>query len=88
VLTLPVAVHKMTGMPAARLGLKDRGCVRQGCVADLTLFDAATVRDVGSFTDPHHYPEGIPWVLVNGEPVVAAGVFTKARPGRVVRRVP
>ncbi|MBX9928131.1 MAG: amidohydrolase family protein [Gemmatimonadaceae bacterium] len=86
VLTLPSAIHKMTGMPAARLGLRDRGCVRQGCVADLTLFDAATVRDVGSFTDPHHYSEGLPWVLVNGEPVVANGVFTKARPGRVVRR--
>jgi N-acyl-D-aspartate/D-glutamate deacylase len=55
-------------------------------VADLTLFDAARVTDVGTFTDPHHYPEGIPWVLVNGEPVIANGVFTAARPGRVIRR--
>ncbi len=85
VLTLPQAVHKMTGMPATRLGLPDRGCVRVGCVADLTLFDAATVRDVGTFTDPHHYPEGIPWVLVNGEPVIANGALTPARPGRVLR---
>ncbi len=86
VLTLEEAVHKMTGMPAARLRLSDRGCLRAGCVADLTIFDAATVRDVGTFTDPHHYPEGIPWVLVNGEPVIANSVFTSARPGRVIRR--
>lgn len=86
VLTLEQAVHKMTGMPAARLNLRDRGCLRAGCVADVTIFNAATVKDVGTFTDPHHYPEGIPWVLVNGEPVIADGVFTAARPGRVVRR--
>lgn len=86
VLTLEEAVHKMTGMPAARLRLTDRGCLREGCVADVTIFDALKVRDVGTFTDPHHYPEGVPWVLVNGEPVVANNVFTAARPGRVVRR--
>ena len=88
VLTLPQAVQKMTGMPAARLGLLDRGCVRDGCVADLALFDAEKVRDMGTFTDPHHYPEGIPWVLVNGEPVIADGVLTAARPGRVLRHEP
>ena len=88
VLTLPQAINKMTGMPAARLGLRDRGCLRQGCVADVTIFDASKVRDVGTFTDPHHYPEGIPWVLVNGEPVIANNVFTSARPGRVIRRPP
>lgn len=86
VLTLEQAVHKMTGMPAERLKLRDHGCLRAGCVADVTIFDAATVRDVGTFTDPHHYPVGIPWVIVNGEPVVANNVFTAARPGRVVRR--
>jgi len=86
VLTLEQAVNKMTGMPAARLGLRDHGCLRAGCVADVTIFDAANVRDVGTFTDPHHYPEGIPWVIVNGEPVIANGVFTAARPGRIVRR--
>ncbi len=88
VLTLEQAVHKMTGMPAARLNLRDRGCLRAGCVADVTIFDAATVRDVGTYTDPHHYPEGIPWVLVNGEPVIANNVFTDAHPGRVIRRPP
>jgi len=86
VLTLEQAVNKMTGMPAARLKLADHGCLKAGCVADVTIFDASKVRDVGTFTDPHHYPEGIPWVIVNGEPVVANGQLTAARPGRVMRR--
>ncbi len=86
VLSLEQAVYKMTGMPAARLGLTDRGCVHSGCVADLTVFDAARVGEVGTFTDPHHYPVGIPWVLVNGVPVVANGAMTPARPGRVIRK--
>jgi N-acyl-D-amino-acid deacylase len=86
VLTLEQAVNKMTGMPAARLGLKEYGCIREGCLANITVFDAKTVRDVGTFTDPHHYPEGIPYVIVNGVPVVDEGKFTEARPGRVLRR--
>ena len=88
VLTLEQAVRKMTAMPAARLALRDRGCLRAGCVADVVLFDAATVRDVGTFEDPHHYPEGIPYVLVAGVPVVDGGNFTAARPGRVLVRAP
>lgn len=86
VLTLESAVHKMTGMPAARLGLKEFGCIREGCLANITIFDAKTVKDVGTFTDPHHYPDGIPFVIVNGVPVVDGGTFTDARPGRVIRR--
>ena len=86
VITLETAVRKMTGMPAARLGLRDHGCLREGCIADITIFDAAKVRDVGTFEDPHHYPEGIPFVVVNGTPVVDAGTFTAARPGKVLRR--
>ncbi len=86
VLTLEQAVHKMSGKPAARLGLSNYGCIRNGCVADLALFDPETVSDPATFTDPHHYPVGIPWVLVNGEPVIANGQLTDARPGRVVRR--
>jgi dihydroorotase/N-acyl-D-amino-acid deacylase len=86
VLSLEAAVRKMTGMPAARLGLADRGCLRAGCVADVTLFDPARVRDAATFTDPHHYAEGIPWVIVNGVPVVADGAPTPARPGRLLRR--
>jgi dihydroorotase/N-acyl-D-amino-acid deacylase len=88
VLTLEQAVRKMTGMPAARLGLTDRGCLREGCAADVTIFSAQQVKDVGSYADPHHYPEGIPWVIVNGVPVVENGTFSAARPGKVLRRQP
>jgi N-acyl-D-amino-acid deacylase len=87
VLTLEQAVHKMTAMPAARLGLAgQRGCLAAGCAADLTLFDAATVGSPATFTDPHQYATGIPFVLVNGVPVVDRGEFTAARPGRALRR--
>jgi dihydroorotase/N-acyl-D-amino-acid deacylase len=85
VLTLEQAVHKMTGLPAKRLGLANRGCIRSGCVADITIFDPATIADKGTFTEPHQYPVGIDWVLVNGTPVVAEGRFTDARPGRVLK---
>jgi dihydroorotase/N-acyl-D-amino-acid deacylase len=87
VLSLEQAVHKMTGMPAARLGLTDRGCVREGCAADVTIFNALEVTDRATFTDPHHYPVGIPYVIVNGTPVVDNGAFTNARPGKVLKRV-
>ncbi|HEX9562899.1 MAG TPA: D-aminoacylase [Gemmatimonadaceae bacterium] len=88
VLTLEQAVRKMTGMPAARLGLTDRGCLREGCAADVAIFNPMTVRDVATFTDPHHYPEGIPYVIANGVPVVDNGTFTRARPGKVLKRTP
>jgi dihydroorotase/N-acyl-D-amino-acid deacylase len=88
VLTLEQAVRKMTAMPAARMGLSDRGCLREGCAADVTIFSAERVRDVSTYADPHHYPEGIPWVIVNGVPVVENGTFGAARPGKVLRRAP
>ena len=88
VLTLEQAVRKMTAMPAERLGLSDRGCLREGCAADVTIFSAQQVKDVGTYQDPHHYPEGIPWVIVNGVPVMENGTFTAARPGKVLRRAP
>ena len=86
VLTLENAVQKMTGMPAKRLGLGDRGCVKEGCVADITVFDPATVADKGTFTEPHQYPVGIEWVFVAGQAVVADGKFTDVRAGRVLRK--
>jgi N-acyl-D-amino-acid deacylase len=87
VLTLEQAVHKMTGMPAKRLGLSGaRGCLSVGCAADIAMFDAATVGSPATFTEPHQYATGIMFVLVNGVPVVDAGVFTQARPGRALRR--
>jgi dihydroorotase/N-acyl-D-amino-acid deacylase len=86
VLTLEEAVHKMTGMPAKRLGLRDRGQVAEGMYADLVVFDPDSVEDRATFENPHQYPVGIDYVLVNGVAVVDAGMFTDARPGRVLRR--
>ncbi len=84
--SLETAVHKMTGMPAARLGLRDRGLVREGCAADLAVFDPATVKDEATFAEPHQYPTGIPYVVVNGALVVDGGKFRAAGGGRVLAR--
>jgi dihydroorotase/N-acyl-D-amino-acid deacylase len=83
---LETAVAKMTGMPARRLGLADRGRLAEGLHADLVVFDPATVRDTATFTAPHQYPEGIPFVIVNGAVAVDDGKLTAARAGRVLRR--
>jgi dihydroorotase/N-acyl-D-amino-acid deacylase len=85
-LSLEAAVHKMTGMPAARLRLTDRGRVAQGLVADLVVFDPATVRDRATFEAPHQYPVGIDVVLVNGVVAVDGGRYTGVRAGKVLRR--
>ena len=76
----------MTGMPAERLNLKDRGLIADGLMADLTLFNPETVIDQATFEKPHQYPLGIPFVFVNGVAVVDDGVHTGAKPGRVLRR--
>jgi N-acyl-D-amino-acid deacylase len=86
VLSLPEAIRKMTSLPASKLGLRDRGRLEPGAVADVVIFDPATIADTATFADPHQYPRGIPWVLVNGEPVVAGGRHTGSRPGRVLTR--
>jgi N-acyl-D-amino-acid deacylase len=83
-LPLETAVHKMTGMPAARLGLTDRGRLRPGHAADVTVFDPATVKDESTYPDPHRYPTGIPYVIVNGAVVVDGGRFRAAGTGRVL----
>lgn len=86
VLTLEDAVKKMTGMPAATLGLTDRGRLVAGSRADLTIFHADSVADRATFQAPHQYPSGIPYVIVNGTLAVDGGRFTGARAGRVLRR--
>ena len=84
VITLPFAIRSMTSLAAQIMGLKDRGQVREGYVADLVLFDVMKIADKATFTQPHQYPEGIPYVLVNGVPVVDGGKFTDATPGKVL----
>ena len=81
--SLETAVNKMTGMPAERLGLRDRGRVQPGYFADLTVFDPATVKDESTYPDPHRYPSGIPFVIVNGAVAVDEGRMA-TRAGRVL----
>ena len=85
VLTLPEAVRKMTSLPAEILGLTDRGRLEPGFAADIVVFDAASVRATNSFERPKSYPEGIPYVIVNGTLVVERGEHTGARPGRALK---
>jgi dihydroorotase/N-acyl-D-amino-acid deacylase len=84
-LTLEEAVRKMTGQPAARVGLKDRGVLRAGAFADITVFDPARVRDLATFEQPNRYPEGIEYVVVNGQLEVDRGARTQANAGRPLR---
>ncbi len=83
VLSLEEAVKKMTSITAERFGLNDRGVIREGAWADLVLFNAQTVADRATYNDPHQYPEGIPYVIVNGEVVIDQGEHTGALPGQV-----
>jgi len=84
-LTLEEAIRKMTSKAATRVHLNDRGVLRPGLAADITVFDPATIRDVATFDDPTHYSVGVRHVLVNGRRVVADGKITEERPGRVLR---
>jgi N-acyl-D-amino-acid deacylase len=86
VLTLEQAVHKMTAMPARRLGARDRGALRTSAYADVVVFDPARVADRATFDAPHQYPIGIEFVLVNGVVAVDGERFNGARNGRVLRR--
>lgn len=87
VISLKEAIHKMTLMPAERLGLSDRGRIEEGTHADLVIFDPATVIDKATFEQPHQYPEGIPYVLVSGKIAIDDGVFQNQRAGKVLRSV-
>ena len=85
-LSLPAAIHKTTGAAAAALGLTDRGVVREGCWADLAVFDADHIADRATYDDPHRYAVGVSTVIVNGDVVVDGGDHTGALPGRLLRR--
>lgn len=83
-LSLPAAIRRMTSLPAARLGLADRGTIRVGAKADLVLFDPATIADRSTFESPRELAEGVRAVWVNGERVWRDGHATGARPGHVL----
>jgi N-acyl-D-amino-acid deacylase len=82
VLTLEEAVRKMTSLPATILGVPDRGLLREGYAADVVLFDGARVKDMATYEKPAAYPEGVPYVIVNGVVVIDDGKHTGARPGQ------
>lgn len=83
-LTLEDAIHRMTGLVAQKLGMRDRGTLHEGCAADLVVFDAARIADRATFKDPHNPPEGLLHVFVNGAWTVKDGAHTGARGGRVL----
>ena len=88
ILGLEECVAHLTGRPARRLRLADRGLIRVGYAADLVLFDPSTVRDTATYDDPRRQCDGIPYVYVNGVPVIEDGRPTGARPGKVLGRGP
>ncbi len=85
-LPLEVMVRKMTRLPADRFGLRDRGRIEPGAVADLVVFDPATIRDTATYEDPHSYPEGIDAVIVDGTVAWSSGDATIQRAGKALRR--
>jgi N-acyl-D-amino-acid deacylase len=85
ILKLEEAVHKMTGLPAGKLRLHDRGYIKPGLAADLVVFDPATVSDTATYDHPHRYAKGIFHVIVNGRFVIRDAVHTGDRPGRILK---
>lgn len=86
VFTLEQAVYKMTGLPARKLQLKDRGLLHKGYQADIVVFDENQIADTATIENPHQYPRGIHHVLVNGQRVISNGDHTGRFPGKVLRR--
>jgi N-acyl-D-aspartate/D-glutamate deacylase len=84
-ITLEDAIRRFTSRPAARVGITDRGMLRPGMKADITVFNPQTIRDVSTFVDPTHYSVGVEHVFVNGKAVVSGGKITDQRPGEPVR---
>jgi N-acyl-D-amino-acid deacylase len=84
-MSLEEAIRKMTSLAASRVGIMDRGILRPGMMADIAVFDPATIQDVATFNDPMHYSVGVKYVFVNGRPVLLDGKLTTERPGRALR---
>ena len=85
-LPLERAIWKMTGAPARALGVTDRGQIKPGMAADITVFDPDTIAEKATYQDPHQFAVGIEHVLINGEAVIAHGEHTGALPGEMLRR--
>jgi N-acyl-D-amino-acid deacylase len=84
VLPLEAAVRKLSGLPAANLGLDRRGLLKEGYFADVVVFDPATIADRATYAKPHQYAVGVRHVIVNGVPVLKDGEHTGATPGRAL----
>lgn len=80
------AIRRMTSLPAQKFGLNDRGLLKEGFAADIVIFDPEKITDRSTFEAPHQYSEGIPWVLVNGVPVVENGQHNGQRSGRSLKK--
>ena len=76
----------MTGKAAETFGIRQRGLLREEYFADIVVFDPGTIKDRGTFSDPIHYPEGIQYVLINGNIVVSQGEYRKFPAGKVLRK--
>ena len=86
VLAFPLAVERhVAPSGAGLLGLKDRGALVKGYLADIVVFDPDLIQDMSTFEDPFHYPTGMRYVIVNGTAVVDEGKYTGALPGRALR---
>jgi N-acyl-D-aspartate/D-glutamate deacylase len=85
VLPLEEAIRRMTSMSADQVGQPERGRIKAGSFADITVFDADTIEDIATFANPHQYPRGVRHVIVNGIPVIRNGAITGAKPGQVLK---
>ncbi|MBE9490567.1 MAG: D-aminoacylase [Bacteroidetes bacterium] len=86
IISLPQAIYKMTKLPAATLGLKDRGLIKEKMKADIVIFDPKTIIDKATFENPHQYPEGINFVIINGEFSIDKGIFQHVKAGEVLKK--
>jgi N-acyl-D-amino-acid deacylase len=86
ILGLEEAIRRMTSMPGTRLGLKDRGLIKEGLWADITVFDPEKIKENSSFNNPHQYPDGIQHVIVNGELTIENGKHTGNLAGKILRK--
>lgn len=86
IMSLPEAIRKMTSMPAEKLGISDRGKIAAGMYADIVCFNYDTVIDKADYVNPHQYPEGIPYVIVNGQLVIEKGEHTGNLPGMILKK--